>query len=350
MKTLKEYILEQFLFEEMEELFEVTHDDPTKEHGVSNNTKGVMHEILVGRHLNNGNHMEKHVNEHGETPEQTHDRLKKQIHPKDYERINARAKSAAEHIKAHIEATHPGHTIHAITHTSKPGDTEKVTGSKATQTQDSSDIYVTTKSKSGKVKHHGVSLKVSDNSSKNIPSSSLGAEHSGSKAKQLHADHKEAILKAHPQLANKNKEQRKEILKSNPKMHADIKARNKELLHKVASEHAKELQGHLNSGNHEHVVNHIKQLLHAHETPAQGEGHNFFKHTTYHTSKGSQHHVSDPSKEHEHIFKDHKNITVKSSAGATHFYYNGKKFASQSHKFNSQSDPLSPLKSAGKVA
>ena len=327
-------------------------EKPSEEGKVSNNTKGVLHEILVGKHLNGGKHMERHVNEHGESPEQAHDRLKKSIHPNDYKKIDANAKSAAAHIHKSLQASHPDHEIKTVTHTSKPGDTEKVTGVKATQKEDSSDVYVTTKhKKTGKELHHGVSLKVSDKSSKKIPSSSLGMESGGSKAREHFNAHKKAILKDYPELAGKNKEARKEAQRANPKMQADVKKRNQTLLHKVAHSHAAELQHHLDTGNHEHVVKHIREVLHAHQTPAQTAGKaTFQKHTTYQTAKGVQHHAEDPSSEHEHILKDHKNISVKSSGGSVHFYHNGKKFASQAHKFDSQSDPLSSLKSAGKAA
>ena len=348
MKNFKSFLAEQEYY--LEEMINEAADDASKEGGVSNNTKGVLHELLVGKHLNGGKHLEKHKNEHDETPEQAHDRLKKQIHPKDYEKIHANAKSAAEHIKKHLESEHAGHSIHAVHWTCKPGDTEKVTGHKASQKEDSSDVYVSTKDKKGNVKHHGVSLKVSDKSSKNIPSSSLGMESGGSKAREHYKEHQDKILAAHPQLKGKNKEARKEILKNDPKMHEDIKKRNQELLHKVAHSHAAELQHHLDTGNHEHVTKHIREVLHAHKTPAQEHGgHSFIKHTTYQTAKGVQHHTSKPSEDHEHILKDHKNITVKSSGGSVHFYHNGKKFASQAHKFDSQSDPLSSLKSAGKA-
>jgi hypothetical protein len=347
MRTFYSFLSEQELYEEV--LVEGK-DDATKEGSVSNNTKGVLHELLVGKHLNGGKHLEKHKNQEGETPQQAHDRLKTQIHPKDYEKIHKNAVSAANHIKAHIESTHKGHSIHAVHWTSKPGDTQKVTGHKASQKEDSSDVYVTTKHpKTGKETHHGVSLKVSDKSSKNIPASSLGMESGGSKAREHFAAHKKAIIAAHPNLVGKNKEQRKEIAKSNPKLHADVKEHNRVLLHKVAHSHAAELQHHLDSGNHDHVVKHIREVLHAHKTPAESGGHSFIKHTTYQTSKGVQHHSSRPSEDHEHILKDHKNITVKSSGGSVHFYHNGKKFASQSHKLDSQSDPLSTLKSAGKA-
>jgi hypothetical protein len=326
-------------------------DDPHKEGSVSNNTKGVLHELLTGYHLNGGKHMEKHNSEADESPKEAHDRLKNMIHPKDYEHINTKAKSAAADIKKHISSTHPNHTMHTVTWTSKPGDTEKVTGVKATQKEDASDVYVTTKHpKTGKLHHHGVSLKVSDNSSKNITTSNLGMNSAGAKAREHFASHKTAILKAYPELGGKkNKAQRKEIQQQNPDLAKNVKSMHGEMLRKVAHSQASELQHHLDTGNHEHVINHIRDVLGARNTPGQSAGHNFMKHTTYKTTKGIQHHIGDPGSDHEHILKDHKNISVKSSGTSVYFYHKGKKFAQQAHKLNSQSDPLSTLVSAGKA-
>jgi len=314
---------------------------------VSNNDKGILHEILTGYHINGGKHMTHHKDSNGDTPEQAHDKIKAKIHPDDYKKIHDRAKSAAEDIKKKLPADH---TIHKVHWTSKHGDIHRSTGIHSTQKEDSSDIMIhTKKSPSDKATYHGVSLKVSDNSNKNIPSSSLGIKSAGSKAKELHDRHKSDILKAHPILTGKNKAARKAELNSNPKMKADIKQRNLKLLHNVAKAHADELNHKLTKGNHEEVVKHIREVLHAHKTPLQKAGHNFMKHTTYQTAKGTQHHANNPGEEHEHILNDHKNITVKSSGGAVHYYHKGKKFATQSHKFDSQSDPLSNLKSAGKA-
>lgn len=346
------YTFKSFINEDFVDLIEsAIKDDPKTPGAVSNNTKGVLHEILTGYHLNGGKHMERHVNEKGETPQQAHDRLKKSIHPADYEKINSAAKSAAAHIKSSFEQSHPGHKITAVTHTSKPGDTEKVTGVAATQKQDSSDIYVTTKHpKTGKLVHHGISLKVSDKSTKNIPASSLGIKSSGEKAPSLFKQHQADIKKKYPELVGKNDEARKEWARANPKKHAEIKNANKNLLSAVAHHHAAELQHKLNSGDHQHVINHIRDVLSAKTTPAeQAKKGTFQKHTTYRTAKGVQHHTSNPGSEYEHILNDHKNITVKSSGGAVHFYHKGVKFASQAHKLDSQSDPLSNLKSAGRA-
>ena len=346
-------------------------DDASREMGASNHTMGVLHELLVGKNLQ-GSHMETHdrIDDNGrrETPKAAHDRLKAQIHPNDYRDINNKARSAAADLKAHVEEKHPGFKVHRVTHTSKPGDTEKVTGIKAKQSgedSDSSDNYITIKHpKTGEVRHIGVSLKVSKNTTKSLPSSNLGIESSGSKSKELLKQHQENIHAEHPEIKNIKKEAhhkdlseaRKEWARNNPEKHAAIKLKNKSLLAKVALHQAAGLQAHLDSGNHEHVINHIRNVLAARKTPAQKAGvATFIKHTTYSPSSGVKHHISDPSEDHEHILKDHANITVRASGGSVNFIHTdpktGKvtKFARQAHKFTSQSDPLSNIVSSGRA-
>ena len=370
MKRFISFLKEKILFEEYEELLNEAKDDNTKVGGASNNTKGVLHELLTGYHLQGGKHMEKHeiINDKTgkrESPKTVHDRLKSQIHPEDYKEIDRKAKSAANDIKKEIKEKHPGHEVVHAHHTSKAGDTEKETGVKASQKEDSSDIYITSKNKkTGKVLKHGRSLKVSQGSSKNVPASNLGMESAGSKAKELYKAHQEKVKTDHPDLTKVKKgpehtgveDARKEWAKNNPKKHEEIKVENRKLLHNIAHHHAAELQHKLDTGEHEHVVKHIRDVLGANKTPAEKEGKaTFSKHTTYVTSKGVQHHSSHPGEEHEHILKDHENITVKASGGSVHFFHTDpktgttKKFATQSHKFKSQSDPLGTVSSSGKA-
>jgi len=115
---------------------------------VSSDTKGKLHELLVGYHLKHGIHMSKHSDKEGDSPKQAHDKLKMQVHPEDYKKISARAKSAAEHIRKQVEVN--GHKIHDVHWTSKPGDIHRTTGIHASQTEDSSDIIVTTRKNKGK--------------------------------------------------------------------------------------------------------------------------------------------------------------------------------------------------------
>jgi hypothetical protein len=371
MKSFKNFItedvkLEQLLEEiEREELLEA--EAKPIEGKPGKHEKGVIHELLTGYYLNGKKHMKLHPNDKGETPEEAYNRLSKKVHPNDLKKMHDKAKSAAKDLADEVARNHPGHVITpgSVTHTSQKGDTQKVTGIPATQKQDSSDIYFQShNAKKPKEKLlHGRSLKVSDKANKNVPSSSLGMKSSGSKTQGFGKTHKKEILRDYPSLGKVKKEARhkdikdarKEWATKNPKAMADIKSRNKKLLYKVARNHANELSDKLANGQHKEVVDHIREVLHAHQTPAQKAGKaTFSKHTTYVTAKGIQHHTSDPSKEYEHILKDHKNISVKSSGGSVHFYHTDpktgikKKFASQAHKFDSQSDPLSTLKTAGR--
>lgn len=112
---------------------------------VSSDTKGKLHELLVGYHLKGGVHMSKHPDKDGDSPKEAHDKLKETVHPKDYEKMNARAKSAAEDIRKQVEVN--GHKIHDVHWTSKEGDIHRTTGIHSTQNEDSSDIVVTTRKK-----------------------------------------------------------------------------------------------------------------------------------------------------------------------------------------------------------
>ena len=153
MKTLKNFIQEEKELDEYirlldleesaeEDLWEST--SPV-EGGVSSDTKGKMHELLVGYHLLGGKHMSKHPDKSGDSPKQAHDKLKSSVHPNDYKKMNTRAKSAANDIKKQVETN--GHKIHEVHWTSKPGDIHRSTGIHSSQNEDSSDIVITTHKK-----------------------------------------------------------------------------------------------------------------------------------------------------------------------------------------------------------
>lgn len=348
--TFKQKIEESKALDKIIEVLdlEVLTEEVSPKGKVPNNTKGVMHELLVGYHLNNGQHMDKYKNEEGESPQQAHDRLKKTIHKDDYKKIHDRAKSAAEDIRKQAETR--GHKISAIHWTSKPGDLKKSTGIEASQKQDASDIVLHTHHSSDKAKKKprfmGVSLKISDKPDKHVPSSNLGMESLGPKAKKTFDDHRKGILSAHPALQKMtNKKQRKAWLGNNEKATQSIKKRNNATLTKVA----KDLSDHLNGAHHTELVSHIRKVVHAHTTPMQDAGHEHIKHITY-GANTTKHHTVNPGADFEHILKDHKNITVHQGGQAVLFKHKGKTFAKQSIKFDSQSDPLSSIKSAGKTA
>jgi hypothetical protein len=328
---------------------EIDEDEETKKKSKSD-TKGKLHEILTGYHLNGGKHMTKHPDQNGDSPEEAHEKLKSKVTSDEYKKINARAKSAAADIKKKIETN--GHKIHQVHWTSQPNDIQATTGIKATQKEDASDIVISTKKKYSDGKsttiHHGISLKVTDGASKHVPVSNLGIKFAGPHAQSIHDDHKRHILRKFPKLGleDTNAEQRKARMKSDPKMNKYVRQKNTETLHKIAEG----LHHHLNSMSKENLMHHIKTVIHSHATPMQMKGHMHMRHVTT-TSRGEfKHHSIDPSYHHEHIFKDPHNISVEHHGAAIHFKHNGKTFARQAIKFSSQSDPLSSIKGSGQTA
>lgn len=310
----------------------------------SSNTKGVLHELLVGYHLGGGKHMERHKNAEGDSPKQAHDKLKASIHPDAYKRINNKAKSAAKDLHHHLLRS--GHTINHVHWTSKNGDIERSTGIKSTQKEDASDIMIKTH-KAGVTKFHGVSLKVTDKASGSVPVSNPGmnATHGG---ETIYVKHQADLKKKHPELAKlSNKAKRKEWMAKNPEHHASIKADNTEALHKIARHTHKQLTNMDKKDLVKHIRNHI---LHAHKTPLQKLGHDHIKHTTLGDgSKEFKFHHADPSSDHEHILRDHKNVSCEHRGNSVVFTHKGKPFARHDMKFDSQSDPLSTIKGVGRI-
>lgn len=342
--------------EKMNEKYDEDYSDCLNEEAeevkkASSDTKGKLHEILTGYHLRGEKHMEKHPDKNGDSPEEAHNKLKKTIHPKEYEKIDARAKSAAHDIKKKVEVD--GHKIKHVHWTSQPNDLLRTTGIKATQKDDASDIVVSThKKEKGKseptVKHHGISLKVTDSSSKHVPTSNLGIKAAGPKAQETHDEHRRSIIKKYPKLATHatNASQRKEMLRNDPKMHEFVKKKNSETLDKIAGD----LSHHLNTIPKHELIHHIRNVIHAHQTPMQKQGHGHMRHISYTAKGANQHHSMDPSHHHEHILNDPHHIDTEWHGTSIHFKHKGKTFARHAIKFSSQSDPLSSVKGSGQTA
>ena len=112
-EELEKMQLESYFNEDGDEVEEL-HEEPKGpvKGKVSSDTKGKLHELLVGYHLQGGKHMEKHPDKNGDSPEEAHNRLQKTVHPDDYKKINDRAKSAANHIRKQVEVN--GHKIHQV--------------------------------------------------------------------------------------------------------------------------------------------------------------------------------------------------------------------------------------------
>jgi hypothetical protein len=302
--------------------------------------KGKLHEILVGYHLRGGKHMDKHVDVNGKSPKEVHDEIAEKlggVNSAAYKNFSLRSKKAAEHIKKELGLK--DEDISHVHWTSKAGDMKRATGIDASQKEDDSDIVITTKNG----KHHGVSLKVSDDN-KPITLSNNGADATYGGDKLL-ASHKQDILNKHKALNNlTNADSRKKWLSDNTTAKTDIKKRNIQTLTNVAKNMHEKLSK-MTPEQKSHHVRHI--VLHAYSTPKEAHGHAHIRHFA-----GGGHnpdmHVANPSLDHEHILNDPENITTRHSGTSVYYEHKGVPFAMQTAKFSSQSDPLSSLVVVGK--
>lgn len=302
--------------------------------------KGKLHELLVGYHLHGGKHLDKHPDVEGKSPKQVHDEIAKLMggtNSVQYKNFSERARKAAEHIKQQLGLK--DEDIGNVQWTSKAGDMKRATGIDASQKEDDSDIVITDKSG----RHHGVSLKVSDDN-KPITLSNNGKEATYGGDKIIEA-HKNELLQNHKALNDlSNAESRKEWLRSNPRAKADISSRNLQTLTNVA----KNMHEKISQMTPEQKANHVRHLvLHAYSTPKEAHGHTHIRHFTGGGINPDMH-VAHPGSDHEFILNDPENITTRHSGTSVYYHYKGVPFAMQTAKFSSQSDPLSSLVVVGK--
>jgi hypothetical protein len=299
---------------------------------VTGNTRGVMHELLTGYYLNNGKHMEKHVDVNGLSPQQAHDKLKEKMSPEDYEEAHQRAKFAAEDLRKRI-----GGNVKKVQWTSKPGDLKRSTGIEASQNEDPSDIVVTRNDG----KHVGVSLKTMK-SSEHAPIANPGMEatHGGD---EILAAHRDTIKKKFGAIGNlTNSDARKAAVRADPNLQAQIREQNRRTLFNISSHLQKKLSQMQPDDLVEHLRNHV---LHAHRTPMQEQGHEHLRHTIWGEGNKIKAKSIDPGGHYEHILSDPSNIEAHHTGQGVVFKYKGQSFARQNIKFDSQDDPLSSVKS-----
>lgn len=117
----EEVLVEKFILENEDEE-QIQADAEAGKKPSKANLTGVLHELLVGKHLNNGEHMEHHENVVGDSPKQAHDKYKALLdhhYPGEYKRTAERAESAGKDIRKRIEDQ--GHVIKKVHWTSKSG-------------------------------------------------------------------------------------------------------------------------------------------------------------------------------------------------------------------------------------
>lgn len=310
-----------------------------KPDSVPRNTNGVLHELLVGYHLNGGKHMDKHPDVNGDSPAQAHEKLRHTVSPEAYKDAYDRAKFAADDIKKNLSKYGK---IQRVQWASKPGDIKRITGIDASQTEDPSDIIVTTH-KNGEETHHGISLKMSKKKASYTGTSSLGHK-SVPAASSVYRSHLENLDKEYPALAKlTNKPARKAWLEQNPQVKNEIKSKTRKML----TDAARDQSDYLNQLPRDEYMANLRKIMAAHQTPLQKNGHRSIRHTTYGSNGKYSADETDAHADSSHIFADPNGVTHEHSGQGINFYHNGKMIAKQSLKLTSQSDPKSPLQAWG---
>jgi len=308
------------------------------QNGAAIDAAGKLHELLVGYYIN-GEHMQKHSDKSGQSPEEAHNTIKDRVSPEEYEQIDNRARAAAAYIKLQFESQK--NPIAVVSWTSKPGDIERVTGIKASQHDDPSDIMFTHENAT----YTGISLKVSYKRNAKVPVSTIGIgtmdTNTGTNGVSNQTNARIEIENTYPELRTfTNKSQRKEFLKNNPAIKTSVDAIHKKHLNMAAREYAtvlgnmepQELSGFLR--------NHV---LHARETIIP-----HYRFTTGGLNGNYTHNLVQPSTEYNEQFNSPEHFTVQHSGNGIIVKHKGKKFVRLQLKRDSTSDSKSAYKLIGR--
>lgn len=316
-----------------------------EEYGLSNNSKGVVHEILVGAHLQTPGHTSakdahtlKHCehfrDEHGKGPKEVHDSLTGHLDEKQYAHHYNKAKHAANVLRAHLDKHGKG--VHKVHWTSNPNDIQKLTGKK--DGNNPSDLVV---------QHHdgthtGVSMKVQKKAAsptlanpgkktlKDItghPGDPLSHHESEYRRKSLarlkphfeargHIVHSDHVIHGETgkKLSIGKSKDGDKSLRGIEHQHPDIKEANNKDAYTHCGHAAKEYHDHLKNKK-PHELAHILQHLSQSDTGL---------HTIVSKTRGRKDkivtEISDPKRDHDAAMSKHaKHLTVHHSGTSIHF-------------------------------
>jgi len=302
---------------------------------ILSNTSGVLHELLVAKHLHNSNI----ISYNNEKAEDALERLKNSIDNDIFCQLDEKAFFAATHLKTLL----PG-SISEVHWTSKPGNIEQATGIISTQSDDPSDLVLITEQNMNKI-YCGISLKSVTRKKNVVMVSNPGLETTYG-GKKLLEEHRVNILNDYPELETlPNAESRKEYMKQNVNMKNDVRRKNSKLLYDISAN----LYQRLTEMSDIELEQHIRIILAANKTPMQKLGHVHIQHSTFGLKGNYSYKVSDPGNDFEYLFEKNKTISIENRGTSMVFKCDDIQFAKHRIKFESQSDPLSTIKGSGEV-
>lgn len=292
----------------------------------SQNKRGVLHELLVGRALLGGAHMRQLPDRNGLAPSQVHDAYAEKIYGSSYEDHPsyrsqvARAGHAAEAIRSAI-GNKPIHKIHW---TSKPGDVAAITGNAEHQEKDSSDLYIDhgKEFKDPRERFTGVSLKSAEGKGDFVHISNTGREKEDAKlgvdTSDILRKSRKRLRAAHPGFrVAETGSQAAAVRNSDPEASKMEAAERSKVLSEIAKKHARAYS----TMDRETLVDHLKTMMRAHDT-----GHGHIRVITSGQGEETNTRVQTPHLDHAHIFNDPNNIKVEAVKNSVVFKHKGKPF------------------------
>lgn len=334
--------MKSFKFWLKEEISSLQNELLLEEAGAKADSSGKLREILIGRHLNGGQHMTSYRAE-GKTPEQLHDRHAKNLHgddfhnSKDYKSSDNSAKKAAEQIKSHLEK-HGYGSLNRTVWTSQASDHHSETG--VHDENNSADLIISTNKKkrineqnSDHKKLHKVAISVKIGHSKvnySNPGIKTYQHISGANLAQHVANHKRTVESNLPSGPGSSHEKYK-ALRDSPNKSDQEKAKNiKQSSLDVNKNIANSMRKSMAKKSHEELHH---AILHSVAPPTHLK--HLISRTITHKDTGQHlsHHTYDLHKHtHEYLshFRDlHVDAANKSGTVTVHGYHHitGKKMA-----------------------
>lgn len=241
----KQYVVEEFLLE--------GNADPM----------GKYHELAYIYHSNGGKFM--HDDPRKADAEKKKAELEKQLPPETIKAINDKAKKSADEMKGWIQKN--GHSHKGAYWTSQAGDIGRVTGHNMSQKENAADAVHRITDENGNIRHMGASLKHLGGSAGHAPTSNPGIgtldNMLGTNANQYLKDADKEIDQKHPKYAGLSMKAKKEAAKKDPEYYNQSFSIKRAAIEKARNEHINAFQ----RMNHDKQVAHVRELVHAHDTP-----------------------------------------------------------------------------------
>jgi hypothetical protein len=331
----------------------ITEKASTEYSGSKGQYLGVMGELLVGYYLRGGSgdprnprnkkyHMEEFPGDNNITPYDAFQQVAATFDEERFQQACKRAQYGAKVLKD--ECKRRGLHISGCRWTSKPKDTEKVTGVPATQQEDDSDDYIETEEGIDV----GVSLKTSENTL-DVQTSNPGAGGTLG-AEKILQQYRKKVSEISPQLGRlSNIEERKRFLAEHP----NIKKKVSELQDQYIKKIRDHVYTQLTSMDKSDLEKYIRtNVIHAYKTPAEQQGKAIHIRLNVAGQTSFKHKITAPGEDYEDILAalkdDPDGITIERGGDTSiNFFYYGKKFASTHVKFNDKRDFWSSIKMSG---